>query len=217
MAFAVAKESEYAPVILYLDDCHEFFMGKSKRGGSTANAEMQRFQKDLLIYKNQSLRKEDRVLVIGCTNAPETGDAKLLRWKGPTGKPEKQGFFERSLYFPRANQADRAMMWKEAIKRKLSEFNQQATLPELLDYAALSFVSDGLSAREITSAVDSVLSKDRVEKLACRPLTECELSSSFSAGPQDDQRFLIFTRQITNLDAAWKNINVGDKKPDKKK
>ena len=33
MAFTVAKEKSYAPVIIHLDDCHEFFMGKSKRGG----------------------------------------------------------------------------------------------------------------------------------------------------------------------------------------
>lgn len=101
MVFTVAKEKAHAPVIIYLDNCHEFFLGKAKKGGgSTGNAELQRFQKDLLVYKNQALKNEDRVLVLGCTPLPGTGDVKLLRWKGSKGKPEKQGFFRALLVLP---------------------------------------------------------------------------------------------------------------------
>ena len=214
MAFTVAKEKAYAPVVIYLDNCHEFFMGKSKKGGGSAiNSDMQRFQKDLLIYKNQALKKEDRVLVIGCTNMPDMGDVKLLRWKGPSGKPEKQGFFERSLYFPRANHADRAMLWKGFIRQRISGFNTLLKIPDM-DYAALAFLSDGFNAGEISSTVDSVLSEDRLTALESEPLSEHDFSNYFSreTDKQDDERFLTFTRQITNLDSVWKNINAGDTK-----
>ena len=223
MAFTVAKQKEYAPVIIYLDQCHEFFMGKKKSkrgggGGANVNAEMQRFQRDLLVYKNQALNKEDRVIVIGTTNRPEVGDTKLLRWKGSSGKPEKQGFFERALYFPRADHADRAILWKMFIQRRISEFNKQLAVPEL-DYDALAFMSDGFNAGQILSTVHSVLSEDRVKKLWSYPLLERDFASFFSKelAIKDDERYLNFTRQITNLDNVWKSINVVDKKADGKK
>lgn len=221
MVFTIAKEKAYAPVVIYIDNCHEFFMGKSKKGGGSAvNAEMQRFQKDLLVYKNQALKKEDRVLVIGCTNMPEIGDLKLLRWKGPIGKPEKQGFFERSLYFPRVNHADRAMLWKELVRRRMSEFNKQSGTLEL-DYASLAFMSDGFNTGEISSTVNSALSEDRVKATSSNHLTEQSFSSFFSgdiAGQQNAERYLNFTRQITNLDSVWKSDKTAaDPKKKKKK
>lgn len=210
MAFTVAKAKAFAPVILYIDNCHEFFLGKKKKisGNSSVmniNTEMQRFQKDLLVYKNQALKREDRVLVIGCTNLPEYGDVKLLRWKGSSdGKPEKQGFFDRSLYFPRANRSNRLMIWKEFIRQRLFEcmkYHQGKslrTLP-LLDFDVLACMSDGFSAGEILYVVNSVLTEDRVAKLVSTPLSEHEFVqymspwSKHSKGNEDDTRFLDFT------------------------
>mmetsp|Transcript_13262 Transcript_13262/g.28659 ORF Transcript_13262/g.28659 Transcript_13262/m.28659 type:complete len:571 (-) Transcript_13262:30-1742(-) len=217
MAFTVAKERANAPVVIYLDDCHHFFMGKSKKGGMSS--EMQRFQKDLLIYKNQSLKKQDRVLVIGCTNAPGAGDLKLLRWKGPTGKPEKQGFFERALYFPRASHADRAILWKGFVQRRACAFDARLKIPESMDYALLAFLSEGLNAGDISSIVDVVLSEDRLRAFESEPLSERDFSYYLSRETNvderqddNDERFLAFTRQITNLDSVWKSINAADKK-----
>lgn len=215
MVFSVAKEKTYAPVIIYLDKCHEFFMGKSKRGGGghTIDAEMQRFQKPLLIYKNLALKREDRVLVVGCTNMPESADIKLLRWKGPGGgKPEKQGFFERSLYFPLANLTDRGMLWRELIRQRISRYDRLGSrIPPALDFTALALMSDGINCGEISCIVGSVLTEDRVNDLSLMPLSEHEFSSFFSRQhTQDDMRFLNFTRQITDLDSAWKRLkNVG--------
>ena len=218
MVFTVAKEKSYAPVVIYLDNCHDFFMGKSKRGGgSDGNPEMQRFQKDLLIYKNQALTKEDRVLVIGCTNMPEKGDAKVFKWKGPIGKPEKQGFFERFLFFPRANHAGRTMIWKELIQKRVLGFKKQSRIDEI-DYDALAFLSSGLSAGEISFIVESVLSVERSNTLGTKPLSERDFFCLFAnSREQDDERFLNFTRQITDLDSRWKSINEQKKGSDPKR
>ena len=206
MAFTVAKEKSFGPVVIYLDDCHEFFMGKVKKGVSVnIKADLKRFQKDLLIYKNQALTKDDRVLVIGCTNRPELADTKLLRWKGSKGKPEKQGFFERSLYFPRVNHADRSLVWKHYIQRKIAAFNPHQTMPEL-DYGALSVLSDGFSAAEIASIVENTLTEDRLKSLTSKTLTEHDFTSHLSQRKPDDEVFLNFTRQITELDARWKAL-----------
>lgn len=227
MAFTVAKAKAFAPVIIYIDNCHEFFLGKAKkRSGNSSvtniNTEMQRFQKDLLVYKNQALKREDRVLVIGCTNLPEYGDVKLFRWRGSSdGKPEKQGFFDRSLFFPRANHSDRLMIWKELIMRRLFEcmnchHEKSFRTPPLLDFDVLTCMSDGFSAGEILYIVNSVLTEDRVANMVSAPLAEHEFARYLSPRVQqpkcnvNDTRFLNFTRQITNLDSVWKSIHVKD-------
>lgn len=207
MAFSVAKEKSYGPVVIYLDDCHEFFMGKAKKGASiNIKADLKRFQKDLLIYKNQSLTKEDRVLIIGCTNRPDLADVKLLRWKGSKGKPEKQGFFERSLYCPRANHADRSMLWRKFIQKKISSRNSQQEMSQI-DFDALAVLSDGFSAAEIASIVNVALSEDRLQN-STRSLTEQDFTCHLSPRKPTDDIFLAFTRQITELDARVKALKA---------
>lgn len=211
MAFTVAKEKRYGPVVIYLDDCHEFFMGKVKKGVTVnIKADLKRFQKDLLIYKNQALSSEDRVLVVGCTNRPDLADAKLLRWKGAKGKPEKQGFFERSLYFPRAHHSDRSMLWRQCIQSK--------TLSQKMhnvDYEALAVLSDGYSAAEIKAIVDGTLSDDRLRGL--KPVTEHDFTCHLIRRKPNDEHFLNFTRQITDLDTRWKLLHAPPKTSSSKK
>jgi SpoVK/Ycf46/Vps4 family AAA+-type ATPase len=246
MVFTVAKEKSYAPVLIYLDKCHEIFMGKTKRipqtrggdGGegqgeerSRRNAiqaspldDMNRFQKHLLLYKNTALKKEDRVLIVGITTMPELTDVKLMKWKGSdSGKPEKQGFFEHALYFPLANHSDRMMLWRELMLRRISKINRlelsEITSNPNLDLVALSFMSAGVSGGELSFIVDSILTEDRVNNLAVSPLSEHEFVRYFSRlDKQDDTRFLTFTRQYTNLDSVWKSNNPdGENGDDKRK
>ena len=210
MVFTVAKEKSYGPVVIYLDDCHEFFLGKSKKGvGADIKVNLQRFQKDMLLYKNQVLSNEDRVLVIGCTNRPDLADVKLLRWKGSKGKPEKQGFFERSLYFPIANHSDRLILWEQCIQRKISSCSYHRSVRGI-DYDSLAMVSEGFSAAEIASIIDAVISEERLKKLAEKPLTEHDFVCCLSNKQRkpNDEVFLTFTRQITELDSRWKALNA---------
>ena len=88
MAFAVAKDPKFAPVVIYLDECEVYFQSSKKK--KKANAAL-KLQKDLLIYKNQYLTHKDRVLVIGCSRRPWDAELKTIKWKGSSGKPEKQG------------------------------------------------------------------------------------------------------------------------------
>jgi ATP-dependent 26S proteasome regulatory subunit len=209
MVFTVAKEKSYSPVVIYLDDCHEFFLGKSKKGGDAdAKASMQRFQKDLLIYKNQALKNQDRVLVIGCTSRPDLADVKLLRWRGTKGKPDKQGFFERSLYYPRANHIDRSMIWQKYVQRKIATCDSRENTKRI-DYDTLALLSNGFSAGEIVSIVDAVLSIDRLKNMSSEPLVENDFTCYLSTQRKpNDECFLSFTRQITDLDSRWKALKL---------
>lgn len=213
MAFTVAKEKSFGPAVIYLDDCHEFFMGKVKKGVTVnIKADLKRFQKDLLIYKNQALNNTDRVLVIGCTNRPDLADVKLLRWKGARGKPEKQGFFERSLYLPRVGHADRSTLWRQCIERKISSRQLRE-----VNYEALAVLSDGYSAAEIKSVVCDVLSGDRLQALTSKQVTEHDFTSHLSQRKPDDEVFLAFTRQITELDTRYKALKGPPKAASAKK
>lgn len=212
MIFTVAKDQSLSPVIIYLDQCHEFFTGKSKKKGSSSSPDttknessMKRFQESLLIYKNQFLTKQDRVLVIGCTNAPEAADMKLMRWKGPSGKPEKQGFFEHAVYFPNLSQSSRALLWKEALRRKMNGTSSECHL----DFHLLAYLSDGCSAKKILEAIDEMFSNQVSE-----PLSEACFASKLASltPPQEDkddhQLFVDFRRQ-------WENNGVGKSKTSK--
>ena len=206
MIFTVAKDQSLSPVIIYLDQCHEFFTGKSKKKSCSGSPDtainestMKRFQESLLIYKNQFLTKQDRVLVIGCTNTPDAADMKLMRWKGPSEKPEKQGFFEHSLYFPNLSQCSRALLWREALRRKMNGTSSECHL----DFNLLALLSDGCSAKKILEVIDEMFSSQ-----VSKPLSEAcfasKLESMTSQREHKDehQPFVDFRRQ-------WENNGVG--------
>lgn len=106
MAFSLAKDKATAPVVIFMGDCETYFQTTKKKKGKSIFAS--KFQKDLLIYKNQGIQRE-RVIVVGSSRCPWEADMKQLKWKGSTGKPEKQGknigviFNLYYLYFERYN------------------------------------------------------------------------------------------------------------------
>ena len=191
MIFTVAKEESLSPVIIYLDNCEEFFLGKSKMKGANSdaiNTSMKRFQKDLLIYKNQYLTKKDRVLVIGCSNKPEAGDMKLMKWKGPGGKPDKQGFFEHAVYLPLPSHSSRSMVWRETIHSKVDSQCQ-------VDFDLLAHMTNGYSHGQIVELVNEVLSQARIKKLASTPLSEHDFAPKLLPKEPFDQSLVDFRRQ----------------------
>jgi len=84
MAFMVAKDPTYAPVVIYMDNALDFFQagGKKKSKGAGANP-MAKFQKDFMIYKNQALKLEDRVIIIGSSKLTEENAGKDLAKVSP--------------------------------------------------------------------------------------------------------------------------------------
>lgn len=86
MIFTVAKDPSFAPVVIYIDECEHIFAKKKDQ-----SSEFMQLLKDILIYKNQGLTRQDRVIIIGSTSKPDLADFNTLKWKGNTGKPAKQG------------------------------------------------------------------------------------------------------------------------------
>lgn len=164
MIFTVAKDPKFSPVIIYLDECEIYLQSSKKK--KKANAAL-KLQKDLLIYKNQALSYDDRVLVIGCSRKPFDGEMKTLKWKGGSGKPEKQGtcdicckrveqsmcskfypfsgFFEKCIHIPCPSSADRIVLWKKFVLDNLNSFTKEKV--RNLNYALLSQESEGKDVR----------------------------------------------------------------------
>ena len=88
LVFTLAKDEANSPVVIFIGECEKYFQSTKKKKGKSIFAS--KFQKELLIYKNQGIRHE-RIVIIGSTTCPWEADAKQLKWKGPCGKPEKQG------------------------------------------------------------------------------------------------------------------------------
>ncbi|GMH89959.1 hypothetical protein TrST_g13451 [Triparma strigata] len=239
MAFTVAKEPSFAPAVIYFDQAADYFKAKAKgkkkkKGGdddgAKAGPDLKRFMKDLMIYKNQALTLEDRVVVIGACTNPEDADVKQLKHTGK-GKPEKQGFFEKFLFFPYPGYPDRVMLWKYFVKKCLNGEGGKKEVPDNFDISSLAHISEGYSAGAIYKAVRQTLTPRRVQSIegGKRPLTETEFINALARQEvtyqSDAKKYMDFTCKITDLDkrkkekedAKKKEEGGGDDKKGKKK
>ena len=218
MAFTIARDPTMQPVIIYIDECEQFFTGGKKNKDKDGPS---RFKKDLLLYKNQALMPEHRVVVIGSTKAPEMGDLKDMR-----------GFFDKFLYFPYPDYASRRLVLKYYLEQRVVEglqamekralsrhgFLEEAALAKVraavasVDVSSLAHISEGYSAGALARTVRAIVTKRRVMMLKHRPLATADFIDNLSlqeVNYQDDKKaFLAFTRTITGLDDRRKKIEA---------
>mmetsp|Transcript_8487 Transcript_8487/g.10710 ORF Transcript_8487/g.10710 Transcript_8487/m.10710 type:complete len:735 (+) Transcript_8487:481-2685(+) len=210
MAFTVAKNPRYAPVVIYLDNCEEFFQStkKKKKNPVDKNGPV-RFQKDFITYKNQCLTLDDRVIIIGTSRNPEKADKKCL--KGRTG------FFDRFVYFPCPHYHERVTLWQHFIVQCIEQTGikhlKQAT--PCLDFGSLAMVSEGFSSGMMKKSVQTLFNanqffqKRRLGWLSEEALVKV-LITNYIVTEDDNARFFDFTCQITDLDSRRKLL-CGDK------
>jgi len=172
MVFSVAKDPMFAPAVIYIDECEKIFqLAKNKKGTNIDGA--YKFMKDILIYKNQSLSKSDRVILIGSTRNPGKADLKSLKWKGEHGKAEKQGCFEHFMYMSVPTYTDRLLLWKAFLTNKLLKSIGENT-NHSLNLSTLAQFSSGYSAGAIKASAENVLSDYRIKTIKLYPLSEKE-------------------------------------------
>ncbi|GBG24916.1 26S proteasome regulatory subunit 6B-like [Hondaea fermentalgiana] len=209
MAFAVARHPEFAPGVIYIDQVDRIFVGKKKGGAGDAA----KFKKDLVTYAN-SLKPEERVVVLGCTsepfNIPDT-EHKDLRT-----------VFQMQLHLPYPDYASRVMLWRAFLEEAFDKLEMD--IPDTIDLFALSLVSEGYSAGNIRTAISRTLTQRRCETLKTRPVTEQDFVGPLSMLPltyqEDNVKFQAFTASISGLQQrrdAVKAILAGDGTGDGKK
>eukprot|EP01038_Epipyxis_sp_PR26KG_P004068 gene4068-5812_t len=245
LVMTVARDPAMQPVVIYIDECEQFFTGgkknKDKEGPS-------RFKKDLLLYKNQALGPEHRVIIIGTSKNPENGDLKDMK-----------SFFDKFLYMPYPDYSSRVQIWRHHIALKVREHLKKAADPldtkgsgnnnsaaaikqfedelnakvkfamEKVDVSSLAQVSEGYSAGAIARTSRIVLTSRRVAMLRLRPISNIDfidnLSYQIVSYTDDKIAFMEFTKVITGLIDRRKKIEAiisgdtgggGGKKGDKK-
>jgi len=212
MIFSVAKDPSYQPVIIYLSNCEQFFYPMKKTSSETIYS---KFQKALLLYKNQEITN-DRVLIVGCTSVPWEIDPKLLQWKGESGKPEKQGFFERLVHLPMPGYIERGLMWDSFIRSAL-KCNGFSSAPFQIDSNLLSRKSIGYSGGQILNSVNKVFSSPEAIRNATKFLqiqVEAALISALKGDKEmkyQQEDFDKFNRSLTSISKNSKPPNSTEK------
>lgn len=236
MVMTVARDPAFQPVVVYIDECEQFFTGGKKSKDKDGPS---RFKKDLLLYKNQALDNEHRVIIIGTTKNPENGDVKDMK-----------SFFDKFLYMPYPDYASRVLIWKHYLAEKIKEGMKQLqpedaaaeaamshaqriakeediagkvrTAMERVDVSSLAHVSEGYSAGAIARTVRVIVTPRRVAMVRLRPLSNHDFIDNLSfqdASYQDDRStFMDFTKTISGLLDRRKKVEaiVAGENPDKK-
>ena len=213
MIYTLAKDDAFAPVVVYMDQCEQFFLSGGG-GGKKSNAKNVdrdgpiRFKKDLLTYKN-AFAKEDRILFIGTTSAPDKADNKDLK-----------SFFDKMLYFPHPDYPSRLMLWRECITTQLRLGGLSSggdNTADDFDLSTLAQISEGFSGGAICQTVKKTLTARRVHRLDKRPQSETEFLNALAqaaaksnlnihARTDDAQIYNDFTSKITGLDDERKRV-----------
>jgi len=198
MLYCVARDVKNAPVVVYIDQCDQYFVGGGKKAKNTDKDGPGRFKKDLLTYKQQAFTKDDRVIIIGTSSSPEKGDIKDMK-----------NFFDKFLYMPYPDYPSRLMLWRKFIKDQLAlaETGARRDIPDDFDLSTLAHISEGFSAGAICKTVKKTLTKRRVERLEKRPHNEAEFLNTLALEASknqltyknDNEAFREFTGKITGL------------------
>lgn len=142
----VAKELQ--PAIIYIDECEMVFPGKKKKGKKAKKDKKgkgpSRIKLTLSKLKKSYLKKNDRVLIIGCTNCV-----------GEMSPVEAKKFFDVHIYFPYPDVLNRKCMWEYFIKN----FGGMIT-PEF-GLSTLAHITEGYSTGSIRHACEKVLTEQR--------------------------------------------------------
>jgi hypothetical protein len=226
MVMTVARDPAMQPVVIYIDECEQFFTGGKKSKDKDGPS---RFKKDFLLYKNQALEAEHRVIIIGTSKNPENGDTKDMK-----------GFFDKFLYMPYPDYASRVLIWKHYLAEKISEgirspddqkignhvnmslakraqMEDEITTKvrmamERINISSLAHVSEGYSAGAIARTVRIVITPRRVAMVRLRPLSNYDFIDNLSfqdVNYQDDKAtFMEFTRVITGLADRRKKVEA---------
>jgi len=236
LVMTVARDPSMQPVVVYMDQCEQFFAGGGKKSKGDKDGPS-RFKKDLLLYKNQAIEKQHRIIVIGTSKNPENGDVKELK-----------NFFDKFLFFPYPDYSSRVLIWHCYISEQIrsgqkevedknpyslkSDPNPQEltelvqSIIDKLDLSSLAHISEGYSAGAIARTVRTIITKRRVAMIKSRPLNTVEFTDNLAlqlVTYQDDKVALLsFLKAISGVDERKKKIDAllaggDDKKEEKKK
>ena len=154
IAMVMVAAKEYAPSLIYIDECEKIWPGKKKKKKGQKKPKKNdmknpaRIKKTLGKWAKKWITDETRITIIGCTSEPHEGS-----------KKEFKKFFDRSIYFPFPDYTTRRLMWKNFIEAAGGKLKADFQL------STLAHISEGYSAGSIKKTCENVLTKFRKERL----------------------------------------------------
>ncbi len=142
----VAKEMQ--PAVIYIDECEMVFPVKKKKKkskkGEKKGKGASRIKRQLTKLKKIYLKKNDRVVIIGCTNTP-----------GDMSSAEATKFFDTHIYFPYPDVLNRKLIWEKMIH------NLGGLLTHSFPMSTLAHITEGYTAGSIRLSCEKVLTDQR--------------------------------------------------------
>ena len=111
VAMVMMAAKEYAPSLIYIDECEKIWPAKKKKKKGQKKAKKNdskqpsRIKKALGKWKPKWITDETRITIVGCTSEPHEGS-----------KKEFKKFFDKAIYFPFPDYTTRRLMWKVFIE-----------------------------------------------------------------------------------------------------
>ena len=146
----VAKELQ--PAVIYIDECEMVFPGKKKKGkkkGAKKGKGASRIKSQLTKLKKSYLKKEDRILIVGCTSMPDDMSV-----------PDAQKFFDVHISFPYPDVLNRKNIWKTSV------LMSGGILEHTFPLSTLAHITEGYTVGSIKMACEKILTEQR--KMAVR-------------------------------------------------
>jgi len=142
----VAKELQ--PSVVYIDECEMVFpgkkKGKKKKKGAKKGKGASRIKKQLVKLKKAYLKKDDQVLIVGCTNTVDEMSA-----------VDAPKFFDVHISFPYPDSLNRKNVWETMIKR------YGGILDNSFPISTLTHITEGYTTGSIKLACEKVLTEQR--------------------------------------------------------
>ncbi len=163
----VAKELQ--PAVIYIDECDLVFPVKKKKKGKKGEKKgkgASRIKRQLTKLKKAYIKKEDRVVIIGCTNSP-----------GEMSAADAQKFFDTHVYFPYPDVLNRKLIWEKTIH------NLGGELTHSFPISTLAHITEGYTAGSVKLSCEKVLTEQRKKAVLSR--VACRVDETEAA---DDQR-----------------------------
>ncbi|XP_063603692.1 dynein regulatory complex protein 11-like [Penaeus indicus] len=141
------------PTLVLIDNADKMFLKKVPK---TDKSDPRRLRKEMpRMLKN--IGPEDRIVVVGTTNAPWNCDVKSM-----------SSVYQKMLMVYRPTYGDRANLWRHLITKN------GAQLSPRMDIGGLARITDGFTTGHICSVVSQVVTEQRLAKQDKSPLTAVE-------------------------------------------
>ncbi|XP_011195274.1 dynein regulatory complex protein 11 isoform X1 [Zeugodacus cucurbitae] len=155
----------FQPTIIFIQDVHRVFWKRIPKEQEYLNPRL--LQKVLSKKILKAIKKEDKIMLLGTTDAP---------W---SAKPKMRRVFQKSLLIPRCDYGTSFLLWLEV----LASYAGEDSVDDYV-YSALAKVFKNYNSGDITDNIADTLNVRRRMKLKSKPLSPFEFLTHFIGGNQ---------------------------------